>query len=103
MVTASKVVHITPQTNLDVLLNEAVEEPILLERDGVVFRLVHAPEAILGTPTEDRQHLTPRREGESSVEYLDRVRAFIMRGRVFDDDSTELLRESREERTAELP
>jgi hypothetical protein len=103
MMSASKIVHVTPQTNLDLLLNEAVEEPILLETNGMVFRLAHAPGVETETLPDDRQPPAPRGEGETSVEYFDRIRAFIMRGRVFDDDSTELLRQSREERTAELP
>ncbi len=100
---ASKIVHITPQTKLDLLLDEAKKEPILLEKNGLVFRLAHTPDASSGILFDDRQPPAPRGEGETSVEYFDRIRAFIMRGRVFDDDSTELLRESREERTAELP
>jgi hypothetical protein len=39
---------------------------------------------------------------ESAAERLARVRETIMRGRVFDDDSTELLRRAREDRTTAL-
>lgn len=40
--------------------------------------------------------------GASASDRLARVRESIMRGRVFDDDSTELLRQAREDRTADL-
>jgi hypothetical protein len=40
--------------------------------------------------------------GASAGERLARVRETIMRGRVFDDDSTELLRRAREDRTTAL-
>ncbi len=42
-----------------------------------------------------------RREGEDIVSYFDRVRAHISQGRVF-DDSTEIIRQSRIERTNDL-
>ena len=103
MVATAKVIHLSPQTNLDRLLENAIEKPVLLEKNGVVFRLSREPDAIHGALAEDREPPAPRGEHETSVEYFDRIRAFIMRGRVFEDDSTELLRESREERTAELP
>ena len=44
----------------------------------------------------------PRGEHESVVDYFDRMSAYLMQGRVFTDDSADLIRESREERTAEL-
>jgi hypothetical protein len=94
---ASKIVHITPQTSLDVLLDEAVGEPILLEKDGMVFRLAGAPDT-----SHENGSFAPRGDTESVVDYLDRVRESTSRGRRFVEDSTELLRASRIERTAEL-
>ena len=43
-----------------------------------------------------------RGEDESVVDYFKRIRDYIMRGRVFTDNSTDLLREAREARTAQL-
>lgn len=43
-----------------------------------------------------------RDEADAILARLDRTREAIMRGRVFDDDSLEVLRQVREERTAQL-
>ncbi len=51
---------------------------------------------------EDREPPAPRGEDEPLMDYLERVSAYIMRGRVFTDNSADLLREAREERTAQL-
>ncbi|MFI5274822.1 MAG: hypothetical protein ACHQ4H_17465 [Ktedonobacterales bacterium] len=56
----------------------------------------HVPVEPVGNQAE-RHHSTPE-----SVERLFRTRERIMHGRVFTDDSTELLREARDERTEEL-
>jgi hypothetical protein len=56
-------------------------------------------EAVPGTPEpmHAQQGITPE-----AVERLFRTRDEIMRGRYFTDDSTDLLREARDERTEEL-
>ena len=51
---------------------------------------------------EPEPPLAPRADSESSVEYLDRVRAYLMQGRVVTDSSADIIRASREERTNEL-
>lgn len=54
-------------------------------------------------PEEPALEQTARhRISPEAVERLFRTRDRIMRGRVFTDDSTDLLREAREERTEEL-
>lgn len=84
------------------VLDEAASTPVLLEQDGVRFRISREADSVASPPIDRRQRPAPRGEEESLLDYPDRVQRFIMRGRVFTDDSTELLRESRIERTAEL-
>ena len=40
--------------------------------------------------------------GESTAAYFTRLRAMILHGRVVDEDSTEIIRRAREERSAQL-
>jgi hypothetical protein len=47
-------------------------------------------------------HPAPRGDDESVVDYFDRIRGRLMRGRVFADDSADLLRAAHEERTAQI-
>ena len=103
MATTLKIVRITPDIDVWRLLEEARQAPILLEQDGVLFRLTREPATIAAALLDRRQPPEPRRESESFVEYFERVSDFIMHGRVFTDDSTDLLRQLREERAAELP
>jgi hypothetical protein len=98
----SKTIYVTPDLRLSQVLGEATTSPVLLERDGERFRLSRVADAVASPPVDRRQPPAPRDEHESLLDYLDRVQSFIMRGRVFTDDSTDLLRESRIERTAEL-
>ena len=44
----------------------------------------------------------PRGEDESLSDYLERLGYAMTRGRIFEDDSAEIIRQSREERTAQL-
>jgi hypothetical protein len=44
----------------------------------------------------------PRGEDEPLMDYLDRVTAYVMGDQVFEDDSARLVRQGRQERTAEL-
>jgi hypothetical protein len=98
----SKTIHVTPELRLGQVLEAAASTPVLLEQDGVRFRLSREADTA-ASPSSDRcQPPAPRGENESLLDYLDRVQRFIMRGRVFTDDSTDLLRESRIERTAAL-
>jgi hypothetical protein len=75
----------------------------LIEQDGVLFRLSREPDVVAAALPDRREPPAPRGDNEALIDCLTRVRSFIMRGRVFTDDSTELLRQSRDERTAELP
>lgn len=98
---ASKIVPITAQTNLGLLLDEAAVKPILLEKDGVVFRLAGA----LARPENDLHVNGPtasHQDAESALDHLDQVRKSISHGQRFVEDSTELIRASRIERTAQL-
>jgi hypothetical protein len=103
MVTKLKMIRLTPDLDLLHLLEDAAESPVLIEQDGVLFRLSREPDAIASVLLDRRDPPAPRRSNESLVDYFERVSEFVMHGRVFTDDSTELLRQSREERTAELP
>jgi hypothetical protein len=95
-------IRVTPELQLTRVLDDAVKSPVVLERDGVRFRLSRVGDSMNAASEDRRQSPAPRGEDESLIDYFDRVQRFIMRGRVFVDDSTELLRESRIERTAEL-
>jgi hypothetical protein len=100
-VSASKIVHITPQTNLDLLLNEAVEEPILLERNGVVFHLKGESDASQYSARND--HVLPSPEdAQMLIDRLVQRREATVSERRFVEDSTEIIRVSRAERTAQL-
>jgi hypothetical protein len=98
----SKTIHVTPELRLAQVLEEAMRSPVLLEQDGVLFRLTREPDVIASVLLDRREPPAPRGENEPLVDYFERISNFVMHGRVFTDDSTDLLRESRIERTAEF-
>ena len=102
MVSQEKRITVTPELELVRLLEAAQNEPVLLEQEGVVFRLTKESEAPQDHDT-DGAAVAQRRESESLVDYAERVSDAIMRGRYFEDDSTDLVNQGREERTRELP
>jgi uncharacterized protein (DUF1778 family) len=87
-------VDISPEMRRRIKMAAAQRD--LTVRDYVVRIL---EEAVPGTaePTQAQQGITPE-----AVERLFRTRDETMRGRYFTDDSTDLLREARDERTEEL-
>jgi hypothetical protein len=82
MATAPKTVRVTTETALPDLLDDAAWEPMILERDGVRFRVIRAeedlwadydPEAVL----EGLREIT----GTLSADEGERMKALIYRGR----------------------
>jgi hypothetical protein len=103
MAATLKVIRLTPDVDLPHLLEDAAKSPVLIEQNGVLFRLSREPDVVAAALLDRREPPVPRGENESLVDYFERISDFVMHGRVFTDDSTDLLRQSREERAAELP
>jgi len=55
-----------------------------------------------GIMTEEPEPPAPRGEMEPLIDYLERISAYIMGGHTFDDDSAQLIRQGRRERTVEF-
>jgi hypothetical protein len=83
MVATHKPIKITEESDLVQLLDRAVTEPVLLEREGVVFRLSVADSDDLWAGYDpDRLRATVlRMAGSISAEEAERIKALIYRGR----------------------
>jgi hypothetical protein len=84
MVAERKPIHVTTESDLIHLLDDAAEEPVLLERDGIVYRLARADEVadIWADYDPERVRATIRRmAGSISEEEAERIKALIRRGR----------------------
>ena len=101
MVVQARTIKVTPELQLLGVLEAAQQEPVLLEQDGVLFRLAKEDEALPEDET-DWDAVVQRGESESLGDYLERVSNAIMRGRRFEDDTTDLLNEARADRDREL-
>ncbi len=102
MVANVKIIHVTKDVTLSQVLEEAASEPLLLEQEGVIYRIVREPEAVAAALLERSEQVAPRGATESLVEYFQRVTQAIMRGREFHKDSLDLLELARHERLTEL-
>jgi hypothetical protein len=83
MVAMHTPIKVTDESDLDHLLDRAAAEPILLERDGVVFRLsVADPDDLWAGYDPERLRATVYRlAGSISQEEGERIKALIYRGR----------------------
>ena len=88
-------IDITPQMRRRIKAAAALRDMTVREYVAQILE-----EAVPQEPV--REQRTYHRISPEAVEQLFRTRDRIMRGRVFTDDSTDLLREAREERTEEL-
>ncbi|HEY7030806.1 MAG TPA: hypothetical protein VH482_05745 [Thermomicrobiales bacterium] len=102
MAAKSRAVHISDETNLLRLLDDAVEAPVLLERDGMIFRLSRDMQIERGPTPRRRVSAVAHRESTPLLQSLAELREAIAQGGCPAEDSTELIRESRRERTAQL-
>jgi hypothetical protein len=98
-----KIVHVTKDVTLSQILEEAASEPLLLEHEGVIYRIVREPEAVVAALLQRPEQVAPREGTESLADYFQRVTHAIMRGREFHNDSSDLLEMARHERSTELP
>ncbi|HEY7031291.1 MAG TPA: hypothetical protein VH482_08200 [Thermomicrobiales bacterium] len=83
MVATHKPIHVTDESDLVQLLDRAVAEPVLLERDGVLYRLSLAdPDDLWAGYDPERMRATVMRmAGSISEEEGERIKALIYRGR----------------------
>jgi hypothetical protein len=83
MVATRKPIAVTDESNLVQLLNDATLNPVLLEKNGVVFRLSLAdPNDLWAGYDPDRARDTiGRMAGSISREEAERIKALIYRGR----------------------
>jgi hypothetical protein len=83
MVAVHEPIHISDETDLVQLLDRAGEQPVLLERDGVVYRLSLAdPDDLWAGYDPERLRATvTRMAGSISEEERERIKALIYRGR----------------------
>jgi hypothetical protein len=102
MVAAAKVVHVEAGTKLDRLLREAIDAPVLLEKDGTIYRLAIQPGETGDAAAGDSESLAPRGDFAPFADYPSRLQAQMVQANDMRDDSTVWIRESRVERTAQL-
>ena len=82
MATEPKTIKITPETSLSSLLTEAADAPVLLEANGVVYRLAREGEDIWAGYDPERVRAGLRAfAGTLSSEEGERIKALIYRGR----------------------
>lgn len=98
-----KIIHITKDVTLSQILEEAASEPLLIEQEGMVFRIVREPAAVVAALLQRPVPVVPREPAEPRVDYFRRVTHAIMRDREYHNDSTDLLELTRHERSTELP
>jgi hypothetical protein len=98
----SKTIRVTPELRLTEVLAEANSSPVLLESDGNLYRL--SKESVTTEPAEIRRPgvtmLTQSRDDRlAAIERLVRRRDAFFQGRALPDDSTDILRRERDERS----
>jgi hypothetical protein len=84
MVAQRKAIKVTPESDLIHLLDDAAEEPLLLEKDGVVFRLSVADntdDLWAGYDPERTRRILREMAGSISQEEAERIKALIRKGR----------------------
>ena len=83
MVAVHTPIHVTHDSDLAQLLDQANEQPVLLEKDGVVYRLSIAdPDDLWAGYDPERLRATVMRmAGSLSEEEGERIKALIYRGR----------------------
>jgi hypothetical protein len=84
MVAAHKPIKVTEGSDLVQLLDRAVAEPVLLEKDGIVFRLSRADEIEdiwAGYDPERVRAGLRAMSGIISAEEAERMKALVYRGR----------------------
>jgi hypothetical protein len=81
MASALKTIHITDDTALADLLDDAVREPIILERNGDRFRLSLVDDLFADYDPERVRDGLRRFAGTITPEEADRLRQIVYRGR----------------------
>jgi hypothetical protein len=84
MVAARKPIKVTPESDLIRLLENAAEEPLLLEKDGVVYRLSVAEttdDLWAGYDPERSRRILREMAGSITPEEGERIKELIYRGR----------------------
>ncbi len=82
MATTHKTIRVTEETGLPELLDDAARAPILLERDGTLFRLSRADDDLFAGHDPERVRDGLRRfAGTIGAEEGERLKAIVDRGR----------------------
>ena len=95
-------IRVTPDLRLTQILEKAADSPVLLESSGVVYRLSKESEASESERVAlvgNERFAQEREERIAIVEQIVKLRESFFHGQVLPDDSTDLLRRERDERS----
>jgi hypothetical protein len=98
----AKTIRATPELRLTEVLEEAISAPVLLESEGNVYRLSKEDPASepTGAKRPGATTLTQGRDDRlAAIERIVGRRQAFFQGRALPDDSTDILRRERDERS----
>jgi hypothetical protein len=81
MVAVHKTIKVTPESNLDDVLEAAASEPVVLDKDGMRFRLTREDDIWTGYDPERLRATVREMAGSISVEEAERIKRLIYQGR----------------------